>query len=811
MLLPLRLAVRSLLRTPAVTAAALFTLALGIAATATLFSVVYCVLLRPLPYPEAERIVQLQQVDAEGTAGNLSAPNFLDLRERTRSFSALSLVSLEATVTVLGGREPARATMVQVTDEFFEVLGVRPAVGRRFTDDETLEGGRPAVVVSHGFWERALGSSQDLRGVTLTFEGHVHSVVGVMPPRVGFPAESDLLVPRPGGADAERRTGHNWRAIGRLADGVAVGTAQLELGAIARDLKMVHGDDTWMSDVQLTPLRDRIVGSVRPALLILLGASALLFLIAAANVGNLLLTRAAGRRREAAVRVALGAGRGRLIGGAVAEALILALTAAVLGLLMATWGVDLLRAVAPANLPRSAEIRVDTVVLAATVAAATVTALVLGAATGIRSFQGGLREALSERRSGGGASGRVRGLLVTSQVALTVVLLVGAALLGRSFLHLLSVDPGFRTEDGAVLSLAMDWPQNPAEASRQAQLQADLIGRIAALPGVAEVGGINGLPFHTGFSSGSFLLLERPDEVAGFDDFERLGRDPSRTGSAEYRVATDRYFAAMGIPLLRGRHFEPRDGVDAPHVAIVSESLAAATWPDRDPLGRLVQFGNMDGDLRAFTVVGVVADVREGGFDGEVRPTFYSSARQRIPSASRMELVIHAPRGVEPILPAVRAIFRELAPELPLRLRTLEEVAAASVAQRRFSLLLFAIFGVAALLLAAVGLYGVVSYTVAQRTHEIGVRTALGAHAGDVTAMMVKQGAALAGAGLAVGLAAALLLTRLLAGLLFGVRTTDPAAYLAVALLLVAVSLVASYLPARRAARVDPMIALRAE
>jgi putative ABC transport system permease protein len=812
MLTSLRQATRSLLRTPGFTAAALVTLALGIAGTSALFSVVYGVLLRPLPYPEEDRMVELRQVDADGAAGNLSEPNFLDLRERSRSFSAMAMISMQATVSVLGSLEPTRATMVQVSDGYFEVLGVAPAVGRSFVAEERVPGGRPAVVVSHAFWERHLGSRPDPFSVSLSFGGGSYAVVGVMPAELDALTQADLLVAREIAGETQRRTAHNWRAMGRLADGVTLEAARGELSAIAREVRAAHGDDTWMRDVAVTPVRERIIGSVRPALLILLGAAALLFLIAVANVGNLLLTRAAGRRREFAVRLALGAGRARLVRSAIVEAMLLAVTAALIGVLLATWGVELLRTIAPANLPRSADIRIDAVVLAVTLGAAIATALLLGLAIGTRGVAGGLRQALSERRSGGGGStGRVRALLVTSQVALTVILLVGAALLGRSFHTLLAVEPGFRTSGAAVLSLNLDWPQDEGEAARQDLFRAGLIARLAAIPGVGEVGGINGLPFQGGYSSGSFLLLERADEVSGFDDFETLARDPSRVGSAEYRIATDRYFAAMGIPVLRGRAFDERDRVDAPHVAVVSESLARATWPGIDPIGRLVQFGNMDGDLRAFTVVGVVGDVREGGFDGEVHPTFYANARQRIPPASQMEVVIHTPGSVRGVLHGVRATFREMAPELPVRLRTLDEISAGAVAQRRFSLILFAVFGGAALLLAAVGLYGVVSYAVTQRTHEIGVRAALGAQSGDVTAMVVRQGALLAGAGLVAGLIAAVFLTRLLAGLLYGVRGTDPVAYGAVSLLLTAVALLASYLPARRAARTDPMIALRAE
>lgn len=808
----LRLGARSLRRTPGFAAAAVLTLALGIAATTTLFSVVYGVLLRPLPFSEPDRIVELRQVGENGGEMNLSLPNYVDLRERSRSFSAVSLVSMTGTVSVLGGSEPARASLVRVSRDYLDVLGVQPQIGRGFVEEELVEGGSPAVLVSHEYWQRYLGGRADALGTALTFDGGVYGVVGVLPPRLGYPAEADLVTSRELEPSDERRTAHNWRAFARLAPGVPLESARQELSAAARELKQIHGDDSWMVDADAVPLHERIVSNVRPALLVLLGAAALLFLIATANVASLLLTRATARRREMAVRLALGARRSRLVQGAVAEALILTVTAAALGMLLTYWGVEILRLIAPPNLPRAEEIRIDALVLAVALVVTIVTALVLGIGIGGRGLGGGMREALSERRSSGGrATGRAHAALVTAQVALTVVLLVGAGLLGRSFFRLLSVDPGYRTTGAAVMSLVLEWPENEADAARQVALQDELMQRLSAIPGVQNVGGANGLPIFSGHPSGNYLLLERPDEVQGFEDWEALSRIPGRVGYAEYRIASGGYFAAMDVPLLRGRTFLPSDHVDAPHVAVVSESFARQSWPNEDPLGKLVQFGNMDGDIRAFTVVGVVGDARQGGLDGEQIPTLYGSSRQRIPGASRFEIVIHGPADPRSVIPTARNILRELAPQTPPRLRTLDEIFSSSIAQRRFSLLLFGVFGAAALLLAMIGLYGVIAYTVAQRTHEIGVRIALGARATNVTGLMVRQGAVLAAIGIGAGLLASLALTRLISGLLFGVSATDPLAYAAVTLLLGAVALLASYIPARRATRVDPMNALRAD
>jgi putative ABC transport system permease protein len=807
-----RVAVRALGRAPVFAAAAVLTLAVGIAATTTLFSVVNGVLLRPLSFPESDRIVRLFQVDDAGNRSNYSGPNFEDLREQSRSFAALAQLGGFGTVSVVGGSEAARASRVAVGRDFFAVVGVQPAVGRAFAPDEVVDGGSPAVVVSHDFWTGFLGGRTDLRGTTLTFSGRVHEVVGVMPAGVQAPAAVDLIVPAAIGGPTGTRTAHNWQVLGRLAPGVSHQAAQRELSLLAGRLKAVHGDDTWMSDAALVPLREDVVGRVRPALMVLLGAAVFLMVIAAANVANLLLTRAAGRRRELAVRTALGASRGRLVRLFVAESLVLALLAGGLGMLLAVWGVELLRTVAPANLPRATEVRVDAAVLLFAVAASLLTALGLGVGTGLRGAgTRDLRGALAERREGGASTGRLRGALAAGQVALTLVLLVGAGLLGRSFLRVLATDSGYHTSGAVVLSVARDWPETEGEAARLVGFYDLLMERLRAIPGVERVGGVSGLPLWSGFGSGTFLLLERPDEVSSFDDFGELARIPERTGHAEYRVASPGYFEAMGIPLRHGRGFDDRDHVDAPHVALVSESFARRTWPGQDPIGRYVQFGNMDGDLRAFTVVGVVGDVREGGPEAEPQPTLYGNSRQRIGGAASMEIVLHGTADPAAVIPAARRVVRELAPDVPPRLRTLEEIFARGIAQRRFNLLLLGVFAAAALLVSLIGLYGVVSHTVAQRTHELGVRIALGASTERVIGLVVRQAALLAAAGIGLGLAAALALSRLIAGLLFGVTALDPVTYALVALLLTAVALLASYLPARRATRVDPMRALRAD
>ncbi|HEX2188845.1 MAG TPA: ABC transporter permease [Longimicrobiaceae bacterium] len=808
----LRFALRTLARSPGFTAVTVLILALGIGAAAALFSVVDAVLLRPLPYPRPEQVVQLWQLGDEGGQSNFSEANFRDVREQSRSFAALARFSGGVT-SVAGGSEPVRAVATAVSGDFFRALGVRPAVGRGFLPEEQREGGAPAAIVSHGYWRRYLGGDTDLSGRTLRFDGRVHAVVGVMPLGFDFPRGTEVWAPSEMEESSPHRTAHNWQVVGRLRDGVSPERAGADVSAVARRLKQEHGDDTWMSDAEVVPLHEQLVGDVRPALLVLLGAAGLLLLIACANVVNLLLARAASRRREIAVRMAIGAGRGRLVQQFLAESLVLALAGGALGTLLASWGVSLLLALEPGNLPRVEEVGVSRGVLAFALGTSLAVALALGLAAALRAGRGAVRDALAEDArgsAGGAASRRARGALVVSQVALSLVLLVGAGLLARSFLRLLAVDPGYRTSGATVMSLSLPYPESDEEKARLLRFHGELAERLRAIPGVRAVGGVNDFPLGGNYSNGTFLILQHPDEVTSFEDFRRLGELPERVGQAEYRVADEGYFRAMGIPLLRGRLFDGRDAPDAPHVAVVSESLARTRWPGEDPLGKLIQFGNMDGDVRPFTIVGVVGDVREQSLDAEPRPTFYGFSRQRVGPSATFHLVMAggAPRAV---VPAARAAVRGLAPEVPPRFRTIEEVFSSNLASRRFSLVLLGVFGAVALLLATAGVYGVISYGVAQRTREFGIRMALGARPGDVRGLVLRQGTALALTGAALGLAAAFAATRLLGSLLYGVGTLDVVTFLAVPALLVAATLLASWLPARRATRVSPMTALRSE
>jgi predicted permease len=708
----LRFAIRTLRKSPGFAAVAVGTLALGIAATAAIFSVIRGVLLEPLPYPDSEHIVQLWQIGDQGQEMRWSEPNFRDLRERNRSLAAMAAYA-NGDVTVTGAGEAARIAGAQVSEDFFTVLGIRPERGRGFLPED-FRSAAPVVIVSHGYWQGPLGGDPGVLGRSLRLGDQAYTVVGVLPPRMGFPAEADLWVPRSVPADPSR-TAHNWSAIGRLAGAVPLRQAREDLRAIAVRLKEQYGDDTWMAGATAVPLHEELVGPVRPALLILLGAAGLLLLIACANVANLLLARATTRRRELAVRLALGAGHGRLLQQVLTESAVLALTAGVIGVFLARWGVDALLAFEPGHLPRLETVGVDWRVVAFALVVSSAAALGIGLAATFRAARTDVREALTEggRAGTGGDAGRLRGALVAVQVAFTLVLLVGAGLLGRSFLRLITLDPGYRT--GGALAVEVTLPGASGESDdplvlgtpnrRGAAVLEDLRARLAALPGVSHVGGINAFPLTGGGADGMFLVLERPDEVHTFDDWGRLSKLPGRSGYAEYRIATPGYFPAMEIPLVRGRLFDERDGPGSPHVAVISESLAETQWPGEDPLGRLIQFGNMDGDLHALTVVGVVGDVRDRTLEAPPRPTLYANALQRTTRlGGRFDLVLAGMDRPATMIPAVRAVVRDRTPDGPVRLRTLDAIFAASLAERRFGLLLLGVFGATALLLAALGI-----------------------------------------------------------------------------------------------------------
>ncbi|HEY4219258.1 MAG TPA: ABC transporter permease [Gemmatimonadaceae bacterium] len=806
----LRYVARSFARTPGFFFVTALTLALGIGAATAIFSVVNGVLLRPLPYPESDRIVQLFAIDKTGKRSSVSEANFPDWKSQTHSFASIALVSTPSTITVTGLAEPVRARATSVTRDFFAVFGVKPELGRLFADEELHVGAAPTVIVSDAFRTKYFGDASPV-GKTLRVDGALFTVVGVMPAYMDYPAGNELWMPHELDTPNPNRTSGGWRAVARLAPGVSIVAALQDLSTVSKRLKQQFGDDTWMSDAELVGLRDQLVGGARPALLVLLGASAFLLLIACGNVVNLLVARMTMRRAEIGVRLALGAGRARLAQQFLTESAVLALAGGLGGLLLAIGGVRMLLSMQTGSLPRAGEIHVDLPVLGFAFGISVVTALALGLLSAWHGTRSDIRETLSSSQrtqAGTGSGARIRRTLVVSQMALTVVLLVGAGILGRSFLRLLEIDPGYRTQHAVVLDAELPYENGPEGAQQRVAFYNDLMTRLSAIPGVTKVGGATGVPLVGGGSDGAFIIMNSPDEQIHPQDFQALMKNPARSGYANYMVVDGNYFDAMSIPVLRGRAFTNSDVVSAPHVAVISASLAKAKWPNENPIGKTIQYGNMDGDLRPFTIVGVVGDVRDQSLASPPQPTFYAYLPQRSHSGG-VHVVMQTAGDPTTVMTSARAVVRQLRPDVPPVLRTIETIVATSVADRRFLLVLVGVFGTAALVLATLGVYSVISYLVAQRRAEIGVRIALGAQRADVLSLVLRQGALLAFIGIAIGTAGALFLTRLLSGLVFDVSTTDPVAFGGVIALLAAVALAASWIPAQRATRVDPMNVLR--
>ena len=809
----LRYVWRTLTRAPGFFLVVVATLGLGIGATTAIFSVVNGVLLRPLPYPNPDRIVLVWQVDKKGHEFNFSDPNYVDVRDESRSFAALSEFHEWGTVSaVVGTGDAVRAKHAVASREFFRILGLQPVLGRTFLPEEQHIGADPAVVVSYGFWQRTLGGSPSALQTTVRFDGRSYRIVGVMPAAADMPTGTELWTPSELEVMPTSRTAHNWNVVGRLREGVTLAQARRETTAIAKTLKQRYGDETWIYDAHIVPLRDQLVGDVRPALVVLLAASGFLLLIGCANVVNLLVARMAQRQGELALRLALGAGRTRLVRQHLTEALVLSLCGGLLGVALGVGGVRSLLALEPGRLPRINEVGVHWPVFLFALVVSVACAFALGLLTAWRATRGDIRETLSQSQrtqAGAGASHRIRSGLVVAQVALTLVLLVGAGLLARSFVRLLSVDPGFRADNAVVMDV--DVPASDSSSSqRMVQFYDELMTRFAGIQGVRQVGGANFFPLAGGGNgNGAFLIMNTPTEKLDFAQLPKLLKDKTRSGSAEFRVASPGFFKALRVPLVAGRLFDDRDSPTAMPAAVISASLAKKQWPNESPLGKIIQFGNMDGDLRPFTIVGVVGDIREASLAEEAAPTFYAYYRQRPRRASSFYFVLDASAPSASVIAAARRLAHELRPDVPPRFRTMDVVLADSLADRRFILLLLGVFGGAALLLATLGVYSVISFLVAQRRQEIGVRVALGARSEDVLRLVLRQGATLALIGVVVGAAAALGLTRLIAGLLYGVSATDPISFVGVMALLTIVALVASFIPARRASKVDPMTVLR--
>ncbi len=831
----LRYGVRVLRRSPGFTLIAIFTLALGISATTAIFSVVYGVLLRPLPYDKPDQIVQIWEKNDKRERINLADPNFHDLREQNRSLQGLAEFNSNSE-SVSGGTEAKRLVIASVSSDFFPIMRTTPMIGRGFTAEDQRPGAGVVVLVSYNYWRQYLNAIQDLSAMKLRVGNQSASVVGVLPPGFRFPDDADVWIPRELSQPLPSRTAHNSQGIARLRDGVSLAQARDDLSAIAAVIKKQYGDDVDMAGVTVLSLQDSLTSKARPSLLILLGAVGFLLLVACANVLNLLLAQAAARESELAVRNALGASRNRMVRQFMAETLLLSLTGGAVGVILAYWGVQWLMKLAPAETPGLAAVSVNLPVLLFAFGLCVIVAVGLGTFTALRAGSTDIRTALAEGSKGSAGSFATQFIgrtIVALQLATTMTLLIGAGLLARSLMQVLSVDPGFRTEHIVTMDLALPNAYTPPLRLQRVEFLNELFNRTRALPGVSEVGGTNSLPLGTGISGDGGFAEVNPQQISPKTQdminraaqgnvtedsalmkdlsafFMQLFRDPKQGGYADYVCASEGYFRSLGIPLIAGRLFDDRDSPDAPHVAVISESLAREKWPDQDPLGRTIEFGNMDGDPRLITIIGVVGDVRERSLETPPSPTIYVNYRQRPQRTGTFSMVVRTSGDPASVIASARKIVHSLDPDVPPSTNSFTTIFAASMNTRRFNLILFGVFAGAALLLAIAGIYGVLSYSVARRTREMGVRMALGANTGNVLRLVLRQAMTTAIIGIALGLAGAFILMRFMQSMLYQVSTFDPLTFVGVALLLLAVALLASYLPARRATRVDPIVALR--
>ena len=792
----LRYALRTLRRNVGFTMAAVLTMALGIGATSAIFSVVDGVLLRPLPYAAPERLVMVWGRYANFGRTATSLPDFLDWRASSRTIGQMA-ARHGAVFNLTGEGEPEQLSADRVTANFFPTLGVAPVLGRGFAEHEEEPGQGNVVILGHGFWQRRFGGETSVVGRPIRLNGQPYTIVGVAPPGFRFADDVDLYAPVVRDSAAGRRSEY-LTVFGRLAPGATVQQAGAEMATILRRLAEQYPATNANLLSEVVGMHDDVVGTVRPALLVFMGAVGLVLLIACANVANLLLARAAVREREMAVRAAIGAGRGRLVRQLLTESLVIALLGGALGLLLAFWAVGLLRAAEFDLLPRLHEVRVDTTAALFALGVATVTGILFGLAPAVRLSGGALHGALKDgaRGAAGGAVTRFRNALVLGEVAVALVLLVGAGLLLRSFDKLNRVQLGFRAE--GVLTYNVVLPSARFEQPSQLPPAYDaLLERTRAIPGVRAASVSNGLPMGG----------------AGYISFAidgREGRPEANEDLQPFRVSPD-HFRVLGIPLKQGRLFGPGDVEGAPRVAVVNEEMVRRYFDGRSPIGRRVTFGDpADTSSVWWTVVGVVGDVAQEGVTAKPYAQLYRPIAQN--PGRGLTVAIRTAGDPMAIAAQARRALRAFDPELPLSdLRTMEDRIGENLAQPRVSMLLLAGFAGIALTLAAIGIYGVIAYAVAQRTREIGIRMALGATTADVRQLVVRQGMTPVLIGVVVGVGAALLLTRLMSSLLFGVSATDPATYAGVALFLAGVALAASWLPARRATRVQPVIALRQE
>ena len=805
----IRQALRAVFKRPAYTLVAIATLALGIGANTAIFSIIDGVLLQPLPFSEPDRIVALNERNSRGGTSRVSRPNFLDWRQRSTAFETMARYACDSE-TVLGGSEPRFADTCLVSDGFFATFGAAPEMGRTFVPEEMRLNGAPAVIVSDRFWRANFAGNADLPSLMLKVLGRDARVVGVMPARFDFPRGIDVWLPAEVERDTSGRTSHSWSVVARLKPGQPLAAAAAQMDAIGIELKREYGNDENAIGVVTTRLQDWLVPpQSRQALFLLLGTVSLVLLIACANVATTLLARGEERRTEMAVRAALGAGRSRLVRQLLIESSLLGLLGGAGGLLLAAWLVRILRSLDGLTLPRQPAIGLDGAVLAFTLLLALVTPLVFGLVPSLQASRADLRDSLAEGgRSAAPLRARGRTALVACEVAIALVLLVGSALLVRSFIRVTAVDPGF--DPSGVITADMAVPLDKyGEAAQSAQFYSDLLGRVRALPGVTAVGAASQLPLGKFDPDGALTFEGHPDAGATpdnlYDGFKY---------SAGYKVVTPGYFEALRMRLRRGRLITERDAAGQPPVAVVSASFVRQFLPRVDPIGVRFKYAGMDRVNPVFTIVGVVDDVHFQSLTRAPIPQVFVPMLQA-PGRSQYTVSV-AVRAADPglqaqIVSGLRDAVRRADPDVPVDISSLERLVAGSVADRRLLLALVAAFAGLALILAATGIYSVLSQAVAQRTAEIGIRMALGADGPRVVRLMLRSAMRSVVIGAAIGLGASLTAMRLLQSFLFEVRALDPAAFAAALGVLVAVALLAAYLPARRATRVDPLRALRTQ
>ena len=805
----LRYAARVLLRSPAFTAVALATLALGIGVNTAVYSIVYTVLLKPLPYEAPERLVMLwgNPDTSRSRSGAASPADFLDWRSENTVFEDVAAIN-RAQVAYTGGGEPVRLEGAQASAGLFRILRVAPSLGRIYTEEEDAPGAPLVVVLSDALWRERFDADPRLIGRPITLNGEKRTVVGVMPPGFDFPrvatgAPVQFWMPFQFDRARASRGGHYLGVVGRLRDGVTLAGAQAQMDAIAARLQKRYPETNTNWGIDLFSLHDEVVGDVGTALFVLVGAVTFVLLIACANVANLQLARASGRARELAVRAAVGAGQWRLLRQLLTESVVLSLAGSLLGVLLAAWTLEFASSMLAAWLPRAWEIGINAPVLAFTVAAALVTGVLFGIAPALHVTGAG---ALGSTLKSGGRTTSSRGqqhlrtAFVVGEVALAFVLLIGAGLLLRSLQQLQNVRPGFQPDRTLTAVMSLPDARYP-DIARQSPFTTALLERLRRVPDVRSA------------ALASFIPFDGKETLLVFDVDGEPPRRPGEGRLAQWRVVSDGFFETMGVPLLKGRTFRPSDTMAAPGVAVVSATLVKRFFPGKDPIGQRVTLDDLNGEPppRWFTVVGVVDDVRFRRLTDPAMPVlYYPVAQQAFPEFT----LLARTGGGDPMsmVSSVRGVVRSLDPSMPLtHVRTMEEVVSTSIAAVRFRTTLLASFAVVALLLAAIGVYGVMSYSVEQRSQEMGLRMALGASPRDVLTLVTAHGARLALAGILAGVAAAYALTRVLESLLFGVSTTDPLTFAGIAVLLAAVASVAAYIPARRATRADPMVVLRAD